>query len=327
MKFAKFPQQSGGVAGAITGSTALRPISYGVGRNSGPVFAPEDGGGSGGGASDDEDGEVEEKEDDLSADDVDESDKKKEDDADDKSGGDDDDDKKSKEDESLLKEVMKKKQALKDEKAKTADLEKKLKQFDGIDLDEVKQMLADKKAAADKKLEDKGDYEALKTQIVEAHEKELTAKDESIAELEASKKSLEGKIEELTIGHAFDSSNAIQEELVLTANKARIIYGDHFEYEDGAVVVYDKPRGAEGRTQFVDAKGEPVKFDEGLMKLVNGDPDKDALLKSKMKSGAGSDRKDAKKKSSDKSELRGLARINAGLADGSIELPKQPDAQ
>jgi hypothetical protein len=224
----------------------------------------------------------------------------------DKSKGDD----KSKE---LLKEVMEKKGTIKDLKSEVSDLKGQLAKFDGVDLDEVKALLKEREDAETKKLEDKGEWDKLKGQMAEQHQKDIEAKDGEISNLQAQLTKQASVIENLTVGHAFDNSDYIRDGLTLTPAKARVIYGDHFDVqEDGSVVGYDKPRGKEGRTQFIDGAGEPLAFAEALTKLVEADPDKDHLIKSTLKKGA--DSKPASGKAKDTVELKGLSRIEAGLA-------------
>ncbi|UUZ75518.1 hypothetical protein LP414_27770 [Polaromonas sp. P1(28)-13] len=57
------------------------------------------------------------------------------------------------------------------------------------------------------------------------------------------------------------------------------------------MVGYDKPRGAANRTALIDQHGSNVDFDVSLRKIVEADPDKDHMLKSKVKAGAGSSSK------------------------------------
>lgn len=95
-------------------------------------------------------------------------------------------------------------------------------------------------------------------------------------------------ISELTVGSAFAQSQFIRDELALTPSKTRVVYGNHFEFVDGKVVAFDKPAGAANRTPLVDAQGEPLAFEAALKKIVDADPDRDQLLRSKMKQGAAS---------------------------------------
>ena len=74
-------------------------------------------------------------------------------------------------------------------------------------------------------------------------------------------------------------------------------------------------RVAAGRTALVDGSGTAVAFDVALRKIIEADPEKDHLLKSKVKAGAGSDTirtTSAAVKSN--VELTGVERIAAGLS-------------
>lgn len=191
----------------------------------------------------------------------------------------------------LLKENMSKKAQLVKAAEATAALEAKLKAFEGIDPEAVRKLLGDQKDAEAKQLEAKGDWDRLKTRMAEEHGKETTSLKAQLAELQASLGQASGVINDLSIGTKFGQSAFIADELTLTPGKARVIYGDHFDLVAGEVVGYDKPRSAANRTALVDQYGSAVGFDAALRKIVEADPEKDHLLKSKVKAGAGSESK------------------------------------
>lgn len=210
----------------------------------------------------------------------------------------------------LLKENMQKKEALRKKDEEIAALKK---QFEGIDPEAVRKMLAERADAEKAELEKKGDYERLKARMAEEHGKEVKTLQDQIAELQAQVSKASGTINELSIGSQFSQSQFIGEELTLTPAKARVIYADHFDLEDGKVVGYDKPRGAANRTALVDQYGTPVSFDDALRKIVDADPEKDHLLKSKIKSGAGSDSRKTTQPANKQEPTDSVSRIAAGL--------------
>ena len=210
----------------------------------------------------------------------------------------------------LLKEVM----AFK-ERAKTA--EEKAKVYEGIDPEAARKALALAKDAETKALEEKGEYKRIIEQVnaenakvVAEKEKLVLTKDEEIASLKA-------QINSLSIGNSFGSSKFIADELVLTPAKAEVLYGAHFEVEDGKVIAYDKPRGQKDRTPLVDAKGSTLGFDEAIKKIVSADPDFERIKRSSMKPGAGSETDPSKDKGGGGGAegLTGLARIRNALAE------------
>lgn len=213
----------------------------------------------------------------------------------------------------LIKEVMKKKDAIKDLKKQVSDLTSSLSKWDGFDADDVKQLLQEKKSAETKKLEAKGEWDKLKSQMNDAHAAEIASLKAQIEEMKNGLGTKDATIEKLTIGHSFDGSKFISEELTLTPRKARVIYGSHFDIEDGQVVGYDKPRGESGRTQLVDGKGDPLGFEAALQKIVDADPDRDNLIRSKMKPGANSKSAGDKAPKGEAVKLKGLDRINQAL--------------
>jgi hypothetical protein len=209
---------------------------------------------------------------------------------------------------------MKKKEQLDKANAELAKARETLKNFDGIDPDAVKKLLADQRTAEEKALEAKGDWDRLKTRMAEEHGKEVKTLQQQIEQLSQQLNSTQGTIKDLSIGTQFSQSKFIAEELTLTPSKARVVYGEYFDVENGQVVGYDKPRGAANRTAMVDQYGNAVGFEDALRKIVEADPDKDHLLKSKMKPGAGSDsRKPAGGNVKTESNVDGISKIASGL--------------
>ncbi|TSP13946.1 DUF6651 domain-containing protein [Cupriavidus campinensis] len=188
----------------------------------------------------------------------------------------------------LIKEVMQRKEREK-------QLQAQLSQFEGLDPAEIKQLLADKAAAAqakkeaeERELEQKGEWDRLRQRMADEHTQVVTGLRSELDQLKAQLTGASSTINELTIGSQFNQSGFIAEELTLTPTKARVVYGQHFDLVDGKVVGYDKPRGEANRTALVDSLGEPVGFEDALRKIVEADPDKDHLVKVKTKPGSGS---------------------------------------
>lgn len=231
----------------------------------------------------------------------------------------------------LLKEVMEKKQAAKAAQERAAALEaekaalaEKLQAFDGVDLEQVKALLKEKQDRETQELERKGEWDRLKAQMVEAHNKELntvrTEYETRVKELEGTLGKTGKQIHELTIGRSFSESPFIREGLTLTPGKARVIYGAHFELQDGKVVAFDKPAGSSDRTMLIDGDGNPLAFDKAMEKLVELDPDRDNLLRSKVKAGSGSDNDPgAKGGNKNQPELKGRDRILAAVKSGALK--------
>lgn len=189
----------------------------------------------------------------------------------------------------LLKETMKRKEK---EKSLTATLA----QYGGVDPERVKALLdAETKAEQEKRtreqeeMERRGEFDAVKKQMVEAHQAELTTERERAQALEGELAKLRGTILEMTVGTAFASSVFLRENALMTPSKARVVYGSHFEVgEDGQVVGYDKPAGAKDRAVLVDGQGNALSFEKAIERILRADPEADALLRSKARPGAGS---------------------------------------
>lgn len=212
----------------------------------------------------------------------------------------------------LLKEVMDKKRALETANEQLTQVTAKLKDFEGLDIAKVRQMLADAEEAERKQAEARGDYEKLKKQMADSHATEKTTLQSQVEAAAQANAQLQKQIADLTVGGSFSQSSFIGEDLTLPVSKARALYGSHFEFKDGAVVGYDKPAGAADRAPLVNAAGNPLSFDEALRKIVDADPDKDQLYRSKVKPGAGSTTTKAKVVERNDS-LTGIARIEQGL--------------
>lgn len=215
----------------------------------------------------------------------------------------------------LLKDVMRHKGRAGELETQLAEVNQRLKQFEGIDAAAVRVMLTEKEEIERKKMEEKGEYDRLVKQMGERHGVERTELLTRVEEANRATQALQVQIAELTVGNAFTSSAFVRDDLTLTPTKARVIYGSHFEYKDGRVVGFDKPVGASDRTMLVSSTSEPLSFEKALLSIIEADPDKDHLLRSKMKTGAASSSAKGVKKSSEpeKSTMSSVERIAAGL--------------
>ena len=169
------------------------------------------------------------------------------------------------------------------------ELRKERDKFKGIDPEKARKLEADEKEREEKELEAKGEYDRLKQRMADQHANEVKAKDDVIKNLQEQLNIRDSQIDELTIGSNFNTSQYIKEELVLTPSKARALYGKNFERdEQGNLIAYDKPAGSKDRTPLVDASGKPLNFEGAIKTIIESDPEKDSLLRGKLKGGAGS---------------------------------------
>ena len=216
----------------------------------------------------------------------------------------------------LLKENMKRKA---DNKALQSELDALKASVAGLDLNEVKALLAERKSAEEKQLEAKGDYDRLKQRMADEHKATMDAATARITELQTFLNQRESTINELTVGAKFANSTFIHDELTEgTGKKARQLFGSHFDVVDGQTIGYDKPRGEKGRTALVDGYGNNLEFDAAMKKIVDADPDSESLYRSKIKAGAGSSTKPATKVPDVNTGAPALSRIAAGLKGLSI---------
>ena len=210
----------------------------------------------------------------------------------------------------LLKEVMKRKESEKALKQKLATLEQKVA---GLDLDEVHKLLQERKAQEERELEARGDFDRLKQRMADEHAAEVERLKQQINEYSEKERQRESQINDLTIGTKFSQSKYVVDQLTLTPSKARALYGAHFELEDGVVVGYDKPRGASERTQLIDGRGNTLSFDDAMQKIIEADPECDALIRSKVKPGSGSGSKPNANTPDQNQRLTAREKIAAGL--------------
>ncbi|HDU3818621.1 DUF6651 domain-containing protein [Klebsiella pneumoniae] len=192
----------------------------------------------------------------------------------------------------LLKESMKR-------KGNEQTLKEKLAQFGDVDPERVKTLLQaeaesekQRKASEEAELLRRGEFDAVKKQMVEAHDAEVADLRAQLELAQNEANSLKRGLIEKTVGTSFGESNFLREKVLMTPAKARVIYGSHFEVnEDGQVVGYDKPAGAKDRTILVDGSGNPLSFELAIERVLRADPEADALLRSEAKPGVGSQTK------------------------------------
>lgn len=220
-----------------------------------------------------------------------------------------------------LKEVMK-------WKTRARELEEKMKEFEGLDAAEIRNLIEKSREAERKQLEaqqaleeqkarEAGDFDKLKANMAKEHAKQMKALEEQLKERDSEKDMLNKRINDLTIGSAFTNSSFVRNNLTLPPSKARIIYGSYFDLdEQGRVVGYDKPKGAPDRQPIIDGSGEPVGFEEAFKKIVEADPDKDDILRSTVRAGTGSRPVDTTVKAPPMN-ITGAQRIALALKEGS----------
>jgi hypothetical protein len=216
----------------------------------------------------------------------------------------------------LLKEVMLRKEREKKAKEEAAKLNEQLKRFEGIDPDQVRELLEERRKAEEKKLEEKGAFEAIKKQMRDEHEaalqRERLEKENLLNEI----KKRDAEHAQIAVKSAFSGSSFIPSELTLSPRKVEALFGSHFEYVDGEIVGYDRPVTDSNKVPLIDGSGSYLNFDDALKRLVSADPEKDSYTKSKVKSGAGSSSdKNIDRSRNNSRELTAAEKIARGLAE------------
>lgn len=211
----------------------------------------------------------------------------------------------------LLKEAMKWKDKARDaEKAFKAIQE----QLGDIDPATARKLAEEAKDRQRTELEKKGEYDRILQQMRDENKKLIDAKDTQLSDVQTQLAEAHNKIKDLTVGTQFRSSEFIAKQSTLPPTIAQKEFGDYFEFEDGQMVPYNKPRGDAERTPLVDVDGNPKSFDKAIAELYAQHPEAKSLIKTTVKAGAGSkNQADLSSKDSKSSELRGISKIEAGL--------------
>lgn len=217
-------------------------------------------------------------------------------------------------DDGLLKEVMEKKEKLRKAQGELDTLRAKINEYGGIDPEEVRALVKREQEAKQKEAEARGDFEQVKKMMAEEHQHEVEKLNNTIAELKQKLDQNAATIDDMTLGANFANSKYINENLILTPTKARALYGSYFDLKDGRVIAYDKPAGAADRAPLIDGSGDPYDFDTAFQKIIEADPDRDTLVRSKIKEGARSRTDNLKSQNrTNGQKLFGKSRIFAGL--------------
>ncbi|MFA9261780.1 MAG: DUF6651 domain-containing protein [Undibacterium sp.] len=216
------------------------------------------------------------------------------------------------EEQKLLREVMDRKAKQKAAEAEAADLKAKLAAFEGVDVEKFKTMMKAESDAVMADAEKKGEFDRVKAAMISIHEAEKAELVKQMNEEKAARAAAAVTIDELTIGSSFAGSDYIRTDMLLSPAKARHLFGGHFDIKDGVLIAFDKPAGSVARTPLEDAKGVALSFEDAIKKIIDKDPDRDTLLRTKVNPGPGS-KTTVAKVTQKASGLFGTSRILAGL--------------
>jgi hypothetical protein len=150
--------------------------------------------------------------------------------------------------------------------------ESSLEKFGDIDPDAAAKALQDVQAMSD---DHKTAMENLRKEMSSAYDEKIQDRDGTI-------ENLQGQIFKFQVSDKFNSSE-VAKSLIYDPSDAAIIFGQNFEIENGNVVgklngniIYSREK-----------PGEPAGFDEALQAMIDARPNKDSILKSNVKPGAG----------------------------------------
>ena len=200
-----------------------------------------------------------------------------------------------------------------------AEAHQTVAKYDGIDPEvarenarKLEEAAAAARAAEEAQARAEGNFGRLRELQNEEFEARLAAitAERDAARTEA--ETLRTAAEKANVSKTFATSEFFSKETILSPAKAERLYGDFVELEDGKVVVYDAPRGEAKRAKVMDSRGNPLPFDQAIKKVVDAEPDKDTILKSKMNPGGGSKTTEGKPGGNQQPDR--LSKLSAGLA-------------
>lgn len=172
---------------------------------------------------------------------------------------------------------------------KAEELEKKLALYNGIDVEEAKKNAEIAKNYKEQESIKNGEIESLKASISKtAAENERKLKESYEAQLnELSTKLVasETKFKNSQIDNAFFGSEFLKENTVIPAEMLKATYGKYFDFDENGCI-YGKD--SEGN-KILSSKNvtRVANFEEAIQKIIEADPNKDRILRSKTKFGGG----------------------------------------
>lgn len=213
----------------------------------------------------------------------------------------------------LIKDVMKWKGEAKETKNELAEIRKLLGDLDPAKARELADQAKERERT---ELEKKGQYEQVLQQVRDEHKKTVDGLKEQLGQKDQALNDALKQVENLTVGTNFRSSEFISKQSTLPPTIAQKEFGAYFEYEDGQLVPYTKPRGEKDRAPMVDGDGKPKSFDAAIQTLFEQHPDAKSLIRTTVKAGAGSkSQQDLANKGKKAPEVRGLGKIELGLKE------------
>ena len=211
---------------------------------------------------------------------------------------------------------------------KIDELEKGLKNFEGLDVDAAKKALETVKNFNDKQLIDANEVEKLKKSIGEVHELNMEKVKKSFSDerekLALDIDKLNKKIRQLTISNLFSNSPYVKEKLLIPGDMAENFFGHHFKLEETKGVTYVVPYDSIGEKILSQKNpGEIADFEEALPRIIDKYPNKDKITKGgKSGSGAGGNMSSGEKTNLTPDQVRQLSLDEFAAADkaGKIKM-------
>lgn len=152
------------------------------------------------------------------------------------------------------------------------------KPFEGLDPAKAREAI-DKLGKIDQKtLIDAGEVDRVKAEIAQQYQGQLD-------EAKTTNSTLQSRVDQLTIGSAFASSEFIANRIAVPREMFEATFGKNFKVEDGKVVPYD---ASGNKIYSKKTMGEIAGIDEAFEIMVDGYAHKDSILRAPDKGGSGS---------------------------------------
>jgi hypothetical protein len=171
--------------------------------------------------------------------------------------------------------------------------EKYIKHFEGVDdpasfMEKARKAIEVAANLDSKQLIDAGEVERVKSEISKANDDRFAGfqktTQEKMTALEKALADKDAMLNREMIGSRFKGSKFISESLIIPSDIAEAMFGRNFKIKDGKVVAV----GHDGGDIYSRVKtGDPADFEEALAILVDGYPNKSAIIKGSTASGGG----------------------------------------
>ena len=159
------------------------------------------------------------------------------------------------------------------------EAETSLAEFKDLDPAKARDAIAKLAQIDQKTLVDAGKIDEVRAEITKQYETQM-------GETQTALSTALGKIDQMTLDNAFNSSDFVAKNIAIPADIFRDSFAKYFEVKDGKLSAKD----ASGNPIYSNEKfGDPASFDEAVKIIVDQHPQKDQLLLAESRGGSGND--------------------------------------